>query len=123
MAANGERQREEARELGKYEEDCKDFKVSMYLIVLLIAVSLAFLVTSFLVPRTPQWYRTYFQQCAVVFFLGAAFGFCLITRSFGWFALPKRPDVEAQPRGEDKPDLENQLGAVEATGADRFCPV
>ncbi|KAF7011469.1 hypothetical protein CFC21_025781 [Triticum aestivum] len=123
MAADGERQREEARELAKYEEDCKDFKVSTYLIAMLIAVSLAFLVTSFLVPRTPQWYRTYFLQCAVLFFLDAAFGFCLITRRFGWFALPKRPDVEGQPRGEDKPDLEIQLGAVEATGADRFCPV
>ncbi|KAF7004040.1 hypothetical protein CFC21_019296 [Triticum aestivum] len=103
MAANGERQREEARELAKYEEDRKDFKVSMYLIAMLIAVALAFLVTSFLVPRTPGWYLTFFLQFAVVFFLDAAFFFCLITRRFGSFALPQRPAPWRRQAGSRKP--------------------
>uniref|UniRef100_A0A453D416 PGG domain-containing protein n=4 Tax=Triticinae TaxID=1648030 RepID=A0A453D416_AEGTS len=99
MSANCDREREEARELAKYEEDCKEYKVTLYLLAMAVSVALAGLIAGFLVPRTPQWYSLYCWQTALVFFFSSAIMFGFHTRKFGLSGFPQRPDRQAQLGG------------------------
>ncbi|KAE8801118.1 hypothetical protein D1007_23329 [Hordeum vulgare] len=99
MSATCEREREEARELAKYEEDCKDYKGTLYLLAMFISIALAGLIAGFLVPRTPQWYSLYCWQTSVVFSFSSAVAIVVHTRKFGLSGPPQRPDRQAQPGG------------------------
>lgn len=99
MSATCERGREEARELAKYEEDCKEYKVTLYLLAMLISIALAGLISGFLVPRTPQWYSLFCWKTALVFFFSSEMLIGLHTRKFGLSGFPQRSDSEAQLGG------------------------